>query len=102
MKENENIKMFGYDPQSHPEKLEGEKFVGNTHNPIAEHIKNCNGVRIGEQAYDIYGLPLESYLRPIFAVGSSYNTMMEKRFSNAKNGMKATYVKTYKKDCSII
>ena len=102
MKENENIKLFGYDPQSHPERLEGEKFVGNTHTPIEEHLKTCNGVRIGKQAYDIYGLPLESYLRPIFAVGSSYNTMMNKRFSDVKNGLKKTYKEMYGKDCSIL
>lgn len=99
---NERLELFNYNPQDHPERLVGETFVGNTNFPVEEHLKNCNGVRIGEQAYDIYGLPLESYLRPIFTIGSSYSIMMNKRFSDAKNGIKKVYKETYNKNLSFM
>jgi hypothetical protein len=49
---------------------EGEIFIGNTDVRngvnIPEHLRDMKTARLGEQAFDIYGKPLDrSYCRPL-------------------------------------
>jgi hypothetical protein len=106
MKENEHIKLFGYDPQSHPEKLSDETFVGNYRADVQYHIDNFDGARLGKQAFNIRGeLLSKDFCVPIFIKNdrlAAYNRMMGERFSDAKLGITASYVKMYGKNPSII
>lgn len=80
------------------ELTDNELFIGNISIDksgtitIPNYLKHLKSLRLGEQAYDINGLPLERYLHRPLIVGKQdydeYNKIMSNRVKQIRLGIK--------------
>jgi hypothetical protein len=81
--------------QSVSELRDGEIFVGNTQVmngvKVPEHLRDMKTARLGEQAFDIYGKPLDrSYCRPLIIHESEadlYDSIMMSRLKKIQRNL---------------
>jgi hypothetical protein len=76
----------------HPECQPDETFVGNTSKQdfVRLHLNNMEGVRLGKQAYDIYGEALPPQYTPVFVKNThlaAYNSKLAETTSRYKQGI---------------
>ena len=65
-------------PQNHPEKADGEVFLGNVRvdDYDRSELERFKTLRIGSIAYSIRGTELDSYLKPLFINASEYEAYL--------------------------
>lgn len=67
-----------------------EVFVGNTNTGIPHDVAHLKTVRLGDQAYDIYGNPIPEPYKPLIvgmADYDEYNRIRERQLSRIRRGL---------------
>lgn len=68
----------------HPESVGNEVFIGNSFGPLPAPLVGIKGLRLGAQAFDCDGRPLDADYRPILADprgAAEYDRVREARLS---------------------